>query len=143
MKVIGIIRNNCVTGIEYGLIEIGDAVTYRSKKETQHREKTTKNNKKHVSAKNTHSKVVNTEKETKTAKKATKTKYRIRTTITLSYHYYPTKKTADTSKKRFQKAKTLFKKKQRLNKIALQNVMQHVKDIVLSDLMAAEINKQR
>ena len=143
MKIIGIVRNNCITGVEYGLVEIGDAITYRSKKEKHHRKKTTTDNKKHISAKNTHSKVANTEKETKAAKKTTKTKYRMRATITLSYHYHPTKKSADTSKKHFQKAKTLFQKKQRLNKIALQNIMQHVTDIVLSDLIATETNKQR
>jgi len=126
MKIIGILKNNCITGVEYGLIEVADTkgIPSLQKKNKKNNEKKIKKNKKHVSDKNVRIKTAHVEKETKTAApKKTKRRYRIHATITLSYNFKSSQKHVDLSKKQFTKAKDLFKKKQRKGKITAQNVM--------------------
>ena len=122
MKVIGIVRNNGITGIEYGVIEVADPKCMPSQKKTKQPTKKIKKNKKHNSLKDTRIKTSVVEKETKTATQKPKRRYRLRATIVCSYNFKTTKKAVDLNKKRFKKTKTLFKKKQRDEKIALQNL---------------------
>ena len=123
MKVIGIVKNNGITGIEYGVIEIAEPKQLPSRKKSEQKTKKT-NNKKHNSSKNTHVKTAHVEKETKESSKPAKIRCRLRATIVCSYYLKQSKKHADLNKKRHQKNLTMFKKKQRKGKIAVQNVMQ-------------------
>lgn len=118
-KIVGIVKNG-ITGVEYGVIEIPTIteIIAPSRKST----KTTKN-KKHNSVKNTRIKAENIEKETKSAtKQNSKRRYRLHATIVCSYNFKTTPKRPDLTKKNFKKKKDLFKKKQRNEKIALQNL---------------------
>lgn len=120
IKCVGIIKNDNITGVEYGLVEIPATaeIIVPSPKN-----KKIKNNKKHNSVKNTRIKTENIEKETQSATpKKTKRRYRIHATITLSYNFKTSQKPVDLTKKNFKKKKDLFKKKQRKDKIALQNL---------------------
>ena len=129
MKFIGIVKNNFITGIEYGVIEIADpkGMPSSQKKNKKNNGKKIKKNKKRVSAKNVRTKTAHIEKETKAAPaQKQKRRYHIHATLELSYHFRPAQKHVDLSKKQFTKAKDLFKKKQRKDKIALQNLAQHL-----------------
>lgn len=121
MKIIGIVKNNCITGVEYGVIEIAD---FKEKHFEPKARKIKSKNK--SSQKNTHLKSTNVEKGTQKAKKKNRVKYRLHATITLSYNYKPTKKPVDLTKKTLRKKNDLFKKKQRKEKIRLQNVIQNL-----------------
>ena len=123
MKVIGIVKNNGITGVEYGLIEIAEPKATPTKKKFKSNTKKTKNNEKHVSSKNTRAKKGNIEKETKVAAKTSKRRYHLHATIVCSYYTKPSKKRVNLNKKYRQKNLTLFKKKQRKGKIAAQNMM--------------------
>ena len=136
MKVIGIVKNNCITGVEYGLIEIPDREIAKiknpqpRKKRKKNNSKKIKNNKKHNSVKNARKKTDYVEKETKITSKKPKRRYHIHATIVCSYNFKTSKKSVDLTKKRFKKNKDLFKKKQRKNKIELQNIVNKM-DIVV------------
>lgn len=123
MKIIGIVKNNCITGVEYGVIEIADFKEKHSKPEPKVKKIKGKNK---SFKQNSHLKSTCVEKETKKAKKKAKARYRVHATITLSYKYKPTQKTVDLNTKRFKKAKTLFKKQQRAQKTNLQNIAQYL-----------------
>ena len=145
MKVIGIVKNNCITGIEYGVIEIADPKDMPSlqKKRKKNDSKKIKNNKKHNSVKNARIKTSNVEKETKLASsKKPKRRYHIHATITLSYNFKSLQKQpVDLTKKNFKKKKDLFKKKQRKDKIALQNLAQQLTNIEpISDFIKDALN---
>ena len=136
MKVIGIVKNNHITGVEYGVVEIPDREisdikgAIPQKKRKKNNSKKIKNNKKHNSVKNAHIKTDCVEKETKIAQKKQKRRYHIHATIVCSYYFKSSQKPVDLNKKRFKKAKDLFKKKQRKNKIELQNIANKM-DIVV------------
>ncbi len=136
MKVIGIVKNNCITGVEYGLVEIPDREIANiknaqpRKKRKKNNSKKIKNNKKHNSVKNARKKTDCVEKETKIASKKPKRRYHIHATIVCSYNFKTSKKSVDLTKKRFKKNKDLFKKKQRKNKIELQNIVNKMDIIV-------------
>lgn len=129
MKVIGIVENNHITGIRYGLVEIPDVIIADlSKAGKTKKRKLKKKNQKHNSVKNTHIKTENIEKETKSAnQQKPKRRYHIHATIVCSYNFKTSQKpVVDLSKKRFNKKKDLFKKRQRKDKIALQNLAQRM-----------------
>lgn len=137
-KIVGIVKNG-ITGVEYGIIEIPTIaeiiVPSRGNKKT-------KKNKKHNSVKNTRIKAENIEKETKSATtKKTKRRYRLHATIVCSYNFKTTPKRPDLSKKNFKKKKDLFKKRQRKDKIALQNLAQKMVAIEpIFDFIAENLN---
>lgn len=151
MKVIGIVKNNCITGVEYGVIEIPDREITNikdaipQKKHKKNNSKKIKNSKKHNSVKNTRIKTSNIEKETKSAtKQNSKRRYRMHATITLSYNLKPSQKhPVDLTKKNFKKKQDLFKKKRRDEKIALQNLSQQfiniepILDLIVFDAIEA------
>lgn len=139
MKIIGIVKNNCITGIEYGVIEIADFADFKEKHFEPKARKIKSKNK--SSQKNTHLKSTNVEKGTQKAKKKNRVKYRLRATITLSYNYKPTKKPVDLTKKTLRKKNDLFKKKQRKEKIALRNLAQQLTNIEpISDFIKDAMN---
>ncbi len=122
MKIIGIVQNNHITGVEYGVIEIPDneIVDFKGaqpqKKHKKVDSKKINNNKKHNSAKNAHIKTDCVEKGTKIAPKKQKRRYHIHATIVYSYKFNPSPKQPNLTKKRFEKTRDLFKKKQRNKK---------------------------
>jgi len=115
IKCVGIIKNNHITGVEYGLVEIPATATAEIIVPSQ-KNKKIKNNKKHNSVKNTRIKTDSVEKETKIASKKPKRRYHIHATIVCSYNFKTSKKPVDLTKKNFKKKKDLFKKKQRNKK---------------------------
>ncbi|MBR5355088.1 MAG: hypothetical protein IK122_03095 [Alphaproteobacteria bacterium] len=123
MKVMGIVKND-ITGVKYGLVEI--PIKKEAVVSLPHCDKETskgKQQKNTVLQKNTHTKTEQVEKETKSATKPAKRRYRLRATIVCSYNFKSSrKKPIDLAKKRFRKAKTLLKNKQRKEKIELQNL---------------------
>ena len=126
MKVIGIVRND-ITGIKYGLVEVPVMIEVVVAQHNDKQNTPIKNHKKHGALKSTLSKQENFEQETKAASKTTKAKATGRETIKCSNRFFTkAQKPVDLRKKRHQKNQTLFKKKQRDKKIALQNMMQKI-----------------
>ena len=130
MKIIGIVKNNYITGVEYGLVEVSDPKIISTKKTDRHSAKKIKGKKNNGTKKKTRTKKENVEQQTKPATKTVKVRYSIRATLVCPYHYRPTKKQSDWRKKYHAKATTLLKKKQRNEKIKLQNIEQDFSHII-------------
>ena len=142
IKCVGIIKNDNITGVEYGLIEIPATAEIIVQLPKNKEKKLKKHNKKHNSVKNTRVKTGSVEKETKTSTQKPAHKYRMRATVMYSYNFKNSPKPVDLTKKNFKKKKDLFKKKQRKDKIALQNLAQQFINIApLFDFI--ELAKQK
>ena len=141
IKCVNIIKNNNITGVEYGLTEVPTTAEIIVLSPKNKEKKLKEQNNKHNSVKNTRIKTESVEKETKTAHKKPKRKYRMRINISYSYNLKSSQRPVDLNKKRFRKAKDLFEKKQRLNKIALQNLAQQLTNIEpISDFIKDALN---
>ena len=116
IKCVGIIKNDNITGVEYGLVEIPATAEIIVQSPKNKEKKLKKHNKKHNSVKNTRIKTDSVEKETKIASKKPKRRYHIHATIVCSYNFKTSKKPVDLTEKNFKKKKDLFKKKQRNKK---------------------------
>jgi len=141
IKCVNIIKNNNITGVEYGLTEVPTTAEIIVLSPKNKEKKLKEQNNKHNSVKSARIKTANVEKETKTAHKKPKRKYRMHINISYSYNLKSSQRPADLNKKRFRKAKDLFEKKQRLNKIALQNLAQQLTNIEpISDFIKDALN---
>lgn len=125
-KVLGIVKND-ITGIEYGIVEIPTTAEIIVPSPKHKKIKGKKNN---GTKKKTRTKKENVEQQTKPATKTVKVRYSIRATLVCPYHYRPTKKQSDWRKKYHAKATTLLKKKQRNEKIKLQNIEQDFSPVI-------------
>ena len=149
MKIIGIIENNHITGVQYGIVEIPDREITNikdaipQKKHKKNNSKKIKNNNKHNSVKNARIKTASVEKETKIASKKPKRRYHIHATIVCSYNFKTSRKPVNLSKKRLNKAKDVFKKRQRNLKHAKQDCMpSFISAEVFAEMLEKHITSQ-
>ena len=123
IKVLKIVDNSSITGPKYGMVEI--PIMAEVTLSPFDGQPAPTNTQKKSALKHTHSKQSNFEQGTQAATKNSKAQPTARETIECPYHFFVTaQKTVDLRKKRHQKNRTLFKKKQRDEKVALQNIMQ-------------------